>query len=102
MTNKKQDKPLFPLSFDYTEGEEPVTKEEPLEPVKEPEPVFNPYYQKREWMMGVRQVYHCNTCGTDRDDEDAMIEHAMLHFPKSEQEEHFNAMLAIQAKTKEN
>lgn len=67
----------------------------------EPEPPFNPYYEKRDWMNGVRQIYRCTKCGTDRDEEDAIIEHILLHYSKEQQEEMLNELLAIQARNKE-
>ncbi len=46
----------------------------------------------------IRPTFCCDICGTYRDEEDAMIEHVLLHYPLARQEELFNLML----KEKEN
>lgn len=42
-------------------------------------------YFTREMWKGVKEVLKC-ACGEFRDTRDEMIEHVLLHFPKSEQE----------------
>lgn len=43
-------------------------------------------YFTREMWKGVKEVFKCARCGAFRDTRDEMIEHVLLHFPKSEQE----------------
>lgn len=43
-------------------------------------------YFTREMWKGVKEVLKCAKCGEFRDTRDEMIEHVLLHFPKSEQE----------------
>jgi len=42
---------------------------------------------------GVKQVFRCEKCGTNRDDKDSMIEHVLLHFPLRDQEKIFNQLV---------
>jgi len=43
-------------------------------------------YFTREMWKGVKEVLKCAKCGQFRNTRDEMIEHVLLHFPKSEQE----------------
>lgn len=43
-------------------------------------------YFTREMWKGVKEVFKCARCGQFRNTRDEMIEHVLLHFPKSEQE----------------
>ena len=59
-----------------------VDKPKP-EPIPKPEP--KKYYSVTMW-KGIKQVFKCEICGTFRDTKDAVIEHLLLHFPRSQQE----------------
>lgn len=50
------------------------------------------YFTPESW-KGVKTVFKCATCGTFRDERDAMIEHVLLHFPKGEQERILETLL---------
>jgi hypothetical protein len=50
------------------------------------------YYHTVLW-KNIKTVFQCDTCGTNRDDEDAMILHVLLHYPKNEQEDLFNLLV---------
>lgn len=49
-------------------------------------------YDTADW-KGVRTVFRCAKCGTCRDDEDSMILHVLVHFPKDEQDQIFNQLV---------
>ena len=46
-----------------------------------------------ELWRGVKEVLKCTKCGTFRDTKDPMIEHILLHYPKSEQEAELERLL---------
>ena len=56
------------------------------------EPVKSKTYRTEMW-KGIKEVFACEFCGANRDDQDAMIEHVLLHYPKARQEELLNEML---------
>lgn len=58
------------------------------QPAKEPQKL----YDTADW-KGVRTVFRCAKCGTCRDDEDSMILHVLVHFPKDEQDQIFNQLV---------
>lgn len=49
-------------------------------------------YDTADW-KGVRTIFRCTNCGTCRDDEDSIILHVLVHFPKNEQDQIFNKLL---------
>lgn len=50
------------------------------------------FYSIERW-KGVKDVLKCAKCGTFRDDRDAMIEHILLHYAKSEQAKVFEQLM---------
>lgn len=106
MTDKKKNQAQ--LNFNVQKGLEPEPNinwdtpyhaEPVLEPVPDLAPQLNPYWEEREWMMGQLTVYRCRECGTDRDQEDTIIEHILLHYPAGEeQEQKLTELLALKKK----
>lgn len=50
------------------------------------------YFSAVLW-KGVKEIYRCAICGTNRDERDAMIEHVLIHFPVEEHERIFELLL---------
>lgn len=85
---------------DYEEATADMSNEILPEPVPDPSPISNPYWEERDWMMGQLKVYRCRQCGTDRDQEDTIIEHILLHYPAGEeQEQKLTELLALKKET---
>lgn len=62
-------------------------------PVKvEPVAAEQPLISKATWKE-IKPVFKCGKCGTFRDEYDAMVEHVLLHFPRSEQEVVFEKLM---------
>ena len=49
------------------------------------------YFEIVKW-RGIKDVFRCMTCGTNRDDFDAMVEHILLHH-KGHEEEVFEILM---------
>ncbi len=76
---------------EITGFEELAKKEEPILPASEPKK----YFETALW-KGIRTVYKCSICGTDRDDRDAMVMHVLLHVPAPEQNQVFETLMKEQ------
>lgn len=68
-----------------------------IEPVEIKPEIFTPkpqkvYYTKASW-KGVQEVFKCSECGTDRNEQDEMILHVLLHAPAPEREALFDKLM---------
>lgn len=68
-----------------------------IEPEILPEKIFTPkakkvYYTKASW-KGVQEIFKCSECETDRNEQDEMILHVLLHVPAHEREALFDKLM---------
>lgn len=59
-----------------------------------PTPAQPVYFETVMW-KGVKEVLKCSTCGTCRDDVEAMIFHVVNHVPQAQRNDLFDELIAL-------